>query len=303
MTTAIGMLVKVQGKNMHIRQMGSGEKTIVLLPGFAVPMPTVDFAPLMRELAKKHTVCTIDFFGYGLSDSTDTPRTNENYVEEIREALTLSGLKPPYVLMPYSCSGIYCEYYAAKYPDEVAGLILLDSSPTVEGFAKKLALTEEGIDEMKTALKSAYEPLKPLEEYEQAFIDAYYADYLPHGYTKEELHAQSKAPNDVETLVAQAATLSECVLEVMAMPIPKGLPILAFRSDWFRQLDDAEVDEDSKQSELEEYEAYYKAHMERLGTQEELITIIGSTHGDIYSHCAYRELICQKIDAFLEGTK
>jgi len=303
MTTAIGRLVNVQGKNMHIRQMGSGERTIVLLPGFAVPMPTVEFAPLMRELAKKHTVCTIDFFGYGLSDSTDTPRTNENYVEEIREVLTLSGLKPPYVLMPYSCAGIYCEYYASKYPEEVAGLILLDSSPTVEGFAKKLALTDEDIGEMETALKSAYEPLKPLEEYEQAFIDEYYAEYLPHGYTKEELHEQSKVPNDVDTLVAQATTLSECVLEVMTMPIPKGLPILAFRSDLLKQLDDAEVDEDSKQSELDEYEAYSKTHIERLGTQGELITIIGSTHGDIYSHCDYRELICQKIDAFFKRTK
>jgi len=286
--------------------MGSGEKTIVLLPGFAVPMPTVEFALLMRELAKKHTVCTIDFFEYGLSDSTDMPRTNENYVEEIREALTLGGLKSPYILMPYSCAGIYCEYYAAKYPEEVAGLILMDSSPTVKGFAKQLALTEADIDEMKTALKSvksAYEPLKPLEEYDQAFIDEYYAQYLPHGYTKKELHEQSKAPNDVDTLVAQAATFSECILEEMTMPIPKGLPILAFRSDLLKQLDDAEVDEDSKQSELNEYEAYYKTHMERLGTQEELMTIIGSTHGDIYSHCNYHKFISQKIDAFLERTK
>jgi len=294
MTAEIGMLVKVQRKNMYVRQMGSGERTIVLLPGLAVPMPTVEFAPLMRELAKKHTVCAIDFFGYGLSDSADTPRTNENYVEEIREALTLSGLKPPYVLMPYSCAGIYCEYYAAKYPEEVACLILLDSSPTVEGFADMMALTEEDINEMRIALKSEYEILKPLEEYDQAFIDEYYAEYLSHGYQKDELHVQSKAPNDIDTLVAQASALSECVLEVMTMPIPKGLPILSLQSDLEEQLEDAEVDE---------YKAIYKAHMERLGTQAEHITIKGSTHGNIYSHSDYREPICQAIDAFLERTE
>ncbi|MCL2674753.1 MAG: alpha/beta hydrolase, partial [Defluviitaleaceae bacterium] len=74
-----GKLVKVNGKNMHIRQMGKGEKTIVLLPGYGVPLPTVEFAPLMRELAKKYTVCTVELAGYGHSEGTDTPRTNENY--------------------------------------------------------------------------------------------------------------------------------------------------------------------------------------------------------------------------------
>jgi len=104
MVTPPGKLVKVKGKNMHIRQTGAGEKNIVLLPGWGVPLPTVAFAPLMRELSQKYTVCTIELFGYGYSDGTDTPRTNENYVEEIRETLTQAGLNPPYVLMPYSAS-------------------------------------------------------------------------------------------------------------------------------------------------------------------------------------------------------
>ena len=99
-------MVKVNGKNMHVRQMGMGEKIIVLLPGWNVPLPSVEFAPLMRELAKKYTVCAVEYFGYGHSDSTDSPHTNENYTQAIREVLALAGLKPPYVLMPYSCSGV-----------------------------------------------------------------------------------------------------------------------------------------------------------------------------------------------------
>jgi len=128
-----GRLVKVKGKNMHVRQMGSGANTIVLLPGLGTPLPSVEFAPLMRELSKQHIVCVVEIFGYGHSDGTDSPRTNENHVEEIREGLNMAGLQPPYVLMPFSCSGIYSEYYAAKYPSEIAGLILLDTTATVCG--------------------------------------------------------------------------------------------------------------------------------------------------------------------------
>jgi len=130
--TPRGELLEVQGKRMHLRKMGSGALTIVLLPGLGVPLPSVDFRPLMEELAETHTVVCIEYFGYGFSDQTDTPRTNENYTEEIRESLSTLGLKPPYVLMPYSASGIYCEYYAAKYPEEVEALILLDTTSSAQ---------------------------------------------------------------------------------------------------------------------------------------------------------------------------
>jgi len=40
-----GKLVQVNGRKMHIRLMGEGEKTIVILPGLGCPLPTVDIMP------------------------------------------------------------------------------------------------------------------------------------------------------------------------------------------------------------------------------------------------------------------
>ena len=110
------MYVEVKGKKMFCRTMGSGQEIIVILPGYNVQLPSVEFAPLMRKLAAKYTVCTLEFFGYGRSDSTDEARTSENFVTEIRCALKEIGLKPPYHLLPYSIAGIYAEYYAANFP-------------------------------------------------------------------------------------------------------------------------------------------------------------------------------------------
>jgi len=286
MITPHGKLVNVNGRNMHIRQIGAHGKTIVLMPGWGVPLPTVEFAPLMRALSEKHTVCTIEFFGYGHSDSTDRPHTNENYVQEIREALKMAGLKPPYVLMPYSCSGIYSEYYAAKYPEEVEGLILLDCAPTIEGYAQKLVITQEDIDE----LNSTDEPATFSEDdYEEAV-----AEYTEHGCTRDEVLEIVKSIESLgcmDTQIAQYAALSQNVREVMSMRIPTDIPVLVLSSDLRKQLDAGE--------ELKEYEKYLKDYMEKLGECARLVIVQGSTHSDIYYHREYRKIICEAVEQFL----
>ncbi|MEJ6949650.1 alpha/beta fold hydrolase [Natronospora cellulosivora (SeqCode)] len=127
-----GELIDVNGSKMHLHAMGSGEKTIILLPGYGVSLPSADFAPLMRKLSQNYKVVCIEYFGIGFSEEIDTPRTNENYVQEIRTVLNKAGFKPPYILMPHSASGIYSEYYARKYPEEVSAIIMLDTTSSSE---------------------------------------------------------------------------------------------------------------------------------------------------------------------------
>jgi pimeloyl-ACP methyl ester carboxylesterase len=286
MATAHGKLVNVHGKNMHIRQMGDGEKVIILLLGWNVPLPSVEFAPLMRAISKKHTVCLIEFFGYGHSDSTERPHTNDNYMQEIRTALSLSGLKPPYVLMPYSCAGIYCEYYAAKYPNEVESIIMLDCTSTAEEMD---ATTQEELDEMMNIHNET--PAMDIEDFTEADIKEYYDAYLKYGYTKEELGEIATVPNHAETLIGQLAALHENVQEVMAMDFPSEIPILYFASEIGIGCEGDEIEESRK--DLAEGR---KIHIDKLGAKCKEIVIKGSNHSDIYY---YSDVICKEIDDFL----
>src|SRR3954470_7210254 len=129
---AIGQLVEVDGKSMHIYTKGDGDNTIVLLSGLGTAAPALDFEPLIDELAKNNKVVVVESFGYGWSDLTQKARTVESIVEEIRTALKESNIEGPYILMPHSISGIYSMYYANKYPDEVRAVIGID--PTLPGF-------------------------------------------------------------------------------------------------------------------------------------------------------------------------
>ena len=116
------------GQAMHAYVKGSGDKTIVMLSGWGTENPIDDFKPLADKLSDKFRVVILEYFGYGTSTITSKKRTNENIVNEMRIVLDKLSLKPPYILMPHSMSGIYSLYYADKYPDEVESIIGIDMS-------------------------------------------------------------------------------------------------------------------------------------------------------------------------------
>ncbi|CAM2991107.1 alpha/beta hydrolase [Prescottella defluvii] len=118
--------VEVDGHRMSVAVQGSGPRTIVLVPGLATPEPILGFAPLAGRLAEQNTVVTVEPFGLGLSDGTDSPRTSEAIVGEIRTALATLGIEGPYVLMPHSVSGLYAMWWTTHHPQEVAAVVGLD---------------------------------------------------------------------------------------------------------------------------------------------------------------------------------
>ncbi|MGO2141152.1 MAG: alpha/beta fold hydrolase [Leucobacter sp.] len=122
-----GELVPVAGKQMNVVDTGSGDETIVLLPGLGTAAPALDFQPLIAELQTTHRVIAVEPFGTGLSDQTDTPRTATNIAQEVHEALQQLNVDR-YVLMGHSISGIYALEYSARYADELVAFVGIDSS-------------------------------------------------------------------------------------------------------------------------------------------------------------------------------
>src|SRR5690625_7726321 len=94
----LGELVEVNGKNMHVSTKGEGDNTIVLMSGLGTAAPTLDFEPLLNELAKNNKVVVVELFGYGWSDITSKERTVENIVKEMRIVLKKSNIQGPYIL-------------------------------------------------------------------------------------------------------------------------------------------------------------------------------------------------------------
>ena len=62
---ALGELVEVDGKNMHVYTKGEGPNTIILLSGLGTTAPVLDFEPLINEMSKSNKVVVVEPFGYG----------------------------------------------------------------------------------------------------------------------------------------------------------------------------------------------------------------------------------------------
>lgn len=77
---------------------------------------------------KNTNILAYNRYGYGNSSIKESPRDAQTIVEELRVLLSKANLKPPYILVGHSLGGLYMQYFANAYPDEVKALILVDST-------------------------------------------------------------------------------------------------------------------------------------------------------------------------------
>jgi pimeloyl-ACP methyl ester carboxylesterase len=121
-----GRLVDVGGHRLHISCTGSGSPTVVLEAGLgeASMMMAAWIAP---DVAPVTRVCVYDRAGRGWSESADQPQDGLQVATDLHTLLSRAGEPGPYLLAGHSAGGIYVLDFAKAFPDDVAGVVLLDS--------------------------------------------------------------------------------------------------------------------------------------------------------------------------------
>ncbi|MHB9027880.1 MAG: alpha/beta fold hydrolase [Candidatus Latescibacterota bacterium] len=122
------MLINVGGYKLHLRCMGEGDPTVILEAGAGGFTST--WSLVQPEVAGFTHVCSYDRAGHAWSDSPPDglPRTVKQLSTELRILLIQAKIKPPYILVGHSLGGFIVRLYAARYPDDVAGMVLVDPS-------------------------------------------------------------------------------------------------------------------------------------------------------------------------------
>ncbi len=82
----------------------------------------------MSEIAAFAKVCAYDRPGYAWSDAGPRPRTGTRIAEELKALLSTAEIEPPYALVGHSFGGLVVQIYAERFPDDVGGIVLIDSS-------------------------------------------------------------------------------------------------------------------------------------------------------------------------------
>ncbi len=111
----------------RVKLEGRGSPTVILESGLG---DTLDVWNTVQPMIAAGCARTLAYnrAGYLGSDNSNAPRDSETIVAELRAELNRQNIKPPYVLVGHSLGGLYMQYFARNFPDEVAGLVLVDST-------------------------------------------------------------------------------------------------------------------------------------------------------------------------------
>jgi len=121
-----GQLINVGGHRLHLSCTGSGSPTVVLEPG-AGGMSS-DLGLVTQAVARDTRVCVYDRAGRGWSEPADTPQDATQIATDLHTLLHRGHVPGPYVLAGHSFGGLYTLTFASLYPDEIAGMVLVDST-------------------------------------------------------------------------------------------------------------------------------------------------------------------------------
>jgi pimeloyl-ACP methyl ester carboxylesterase len=140
-----GRLIDVGGHKLYLSCVGSGSPTVVLEPGAGGTSSQVGW--ITPDVAARTRVCVYDRAARGWSEPADTPQDGAQIATDLHTLLHRAGETGPYVLAGHSFGGLYVRIFAAHYPDEVAGLALIDSTASKEPARSVVVPAERSSDD------------------------------------------------------------------------------------------------------------------------------------------------------------
>ncbi|HMN45252.1 MAG TPA: alpha/beta hydrolase [Povalibacter sp.] len=124
---APGQMIDIGGRRLHLFCKGDPQRPSLVIEGAAFAS-SYSYFKAQDEMAKVAQVCVYDRAGLGWSDQAPLPRPLEDRVDDLHRLLNSGPVRLPVILAGHSMGGLLVRMYEKKYPSEVAGLILIESS-------------------------------------------------------------------------------------------------------------------------------------------------------------------------------
>jgi pimeloyl-ACP methyl ester carboxylesterase len=131
-TPSASGLVDVGDHSLYLTCEGQGDPTVVFESGLGDS--SIEWAmvtSVLDSVSFDTRACAYDRAGVGESDpwpNDEQPASARDVANDLHALLSAGGIGPPYVLVGHSIGGIFVRMFASMFPDEVAGMVLLDPS-------------------------------------------------------------------------------------------------------------------------------------------------------------------------------
>lgn len=142
--------VSIGTHNLHYHCVRRGKPTVVIDVGIGERYTS--WQTIIDSVSKVTSVFVYDRAGYGTSEPGPLPRHSKQVAEELKSLLNTAKIGGPYVLVGHSIGALNMQVFAYLYPDDVAGMVLLDPSPKGwllgEGFPELRQMFEDYTDDL-----------------------------------------------------------------------------------------------------------------------------------------------------------
>ena len=225
---APGKLWDLGGYRLDLDCQGQGPVVVFEAGSMGVAL---DWAKVAPEVAKFARACTYDRAGRGWSERSPKKRSAENIAAELHLLLERAGERGPYLLVGHSTGGLYARTFTQKYPAEVSGLVLVDSSQedtlSATDLAQMLRSCRIGRALVPFGLLRAWglfdheAGLSPEDEKTQAALR------YRHGFLATTCSETAALPESLATLARGDVSLGDkplAVITAATTELPKGVP-------------------------------------------------------------------------------
>ncbi|MCB0128761.1 MAG: alpha/beta fold hydrolase [Caldilineaceae bacterium] len=217
-----GQLVDVGGYKLHIYCLGTGAPTVITENGLGGSVP--DWGLVQPAVSRSTRICSYDRAGSGWSEAGPYPRTSRQISTELHTLLANAGVSGPFVLVGHSAGGMHVQVYAAQYPAEVAGLVLVDPTPAQ-------AMVHFTPEEQHSVLPNLgqFRLLQALQFFGVLRFVPLFEDPVLH-VIPESLQAQIRVhrlkSGAMTALAAEAEGIAASIQQTAATTLPPELPLL-----------------------------------------------------------------------------
>jgi pimeloyl-ACP methyl ester carboxylesterase len=120
-----GSIVDVGGRYLYFECVGSGSPTVLLEAGFGGS--TKVWRDVQPRLGTVTRTCSYDRAGLGGSEQVPGVHDAGDEIDDLERVLERADIDPPYVLVGHSYGGLLARLFAHEHPEDVAGVVLVDS--------------------------------------------------------------------------------------------------------------------------------------------------------------------------------
>jgi pimeloyl-ACP methyl ester carboxylesterase len=124
---APGEMITIDDHDIHLYCVGDGTPTVVFESDLD-QYGSLSWSPVQEEIGTSTRACSYDRAGIMWSEPGPRPRDGETIAAELKAVLDAAGEEGPYILVGHAFGGAYIRIFAGQNPDDVCGMVLVESS-------------------------------------------------------------------------------------------------------------------------------------------------------------------------------